>query len=224
MRNGVSGLGKLFSVSGFFKQQAVCFALLFLFAAAGKSFADVSDTETYTVTIPSSTVVNLSANTTNFGTILTSEFGTSVTTAHNIIVGNGTGSDSYVQSNDPTAGAKEYILEFKPNTGSTVSVADGGTKAVLTLGNSAATASVGINITNNAKNAYPKLGNATPVAFTRVDSTKLHVASGSTVPFNSSTGKAPLDMLLDLDESTLSIADAAGAISFDLTFTVVGLN
>jgi hypothetical protein len=31
-------------------------------------------------------------------------------------------------------------------------------------------------------------------------------------------------MLMDLDESTVTIADKAGAISFDLTFTVVGLN
>jgi len=226
MRNGIAWFwGK--SPLGGINSKIIAVILLILGSilfAQPKSFADVASSETYTVTIPSSTIVMLKANTTTFGAILSSEFGTSVPSAHNIIVGNATGSDSYVQSNDASAGAKEYILEYKPNTGSTISIADGGTKAVLTLGNSTGKASVGINISNNAKNAYPKLGDTTPIAFTRVDTTKLHVASGSSVPFNSGTGKAPLDLVMDLDESTLSIADAAGAISFDLTFTVVGLN
>lgn len=187
-----------------------------------KSFADISSNQTYSLSIPYATIVQLNANVTDFGPILPSEYGVSDTTKHNIIVGNATGSDSYVMSNDPTAGAKEYRLDFAPKNGSTISITNGGTRALLTISNG--TASVRINITNNAKTSYPRLGDTASVAFTRASATRLRIPINRNVRFNSVTKKAPLDMLMDLDESTVTIADKAGAISFDLTFTVVGLN
>jgi hypothetical protein len=190
-----------------------------------KALADVSDSETYTVTIPSATVVQLAAASTDFGTITSAEYGTSNTSNHNILVGDGTlSSTSYIQSNDPTAGAKQYQLTFAPNSGSTVNVASGANKAVLTLGNSAGTASVNINLTDSAKSAYPKLGTGSPVAFSVLDSTHLNIAVSSSVPFDAASKKAPLDMLMDLDEASLGMNDASGAISFNMTMTVVGLN
>lgn len=190
--------------------------------------ADVADSEIYTINIPSATIVELAAATNDFGVITSADFGNGNIANHNIIVGDGTlSSTSYVQSNDPTAGAKQYQLDFAPNGGSTVSVADAGSKAVLTLTNASATASVDINITNNAKSAYPSLGDSgtgTVVTFTTQDADTLNIPANSSVPFNPGTKKAPLNMVMDLDENSLSLQDVAGSISFDMTLTVVGLN
>ena len=206
------------------KKLAVLMALFAVIAfAPSKSFAEISDSETYTVTIPSANVINLAANTTNFGSILVGEFGTGNPAAHNIIVGDGSaGSTSYVQSNDPDAGSMQYTLSFAGNGGSAVSLSEKSSRPVLTLDNAAVspTASVDIIMSNNTKSAYPGLGATTPVNFAISGST-LDISS-ATVPFDE--GLAPLNMLMDLDEATVTVADAAGDISFDVTFTAVGLN
>ncbi len=201
----------------------VCFFL-------GTNFvkADVSDSETYTVNIPSATVVELSAAANDFGVITAAEFGSGNTSSHNIVVGDGSlASTSFVQSNDPTAAAKQYQLDFAPNGGSSINIVDSGSKAVLTLTNASATASVDINLTNNAKSAYPALGDSgtgSVIAFIAQDSDTLNIPANSSVPFNATNKKAPLDMVMDLDENSLSLQDVAGSISFDMTLTVVGLN
>ncbi len=206
------------------KKLAVLMALFAVIAfAPTKSFADISDSETYTVTIPSANAIVLAANATNFGSILVSEFGTGNPAAHNIIVGDGSaGSTSYVQSNDPDAGSMQYTLSFAGNGGSAVSLSEKSSRPVLTLDNAAVspTASVDIIMSNNTKSAYPGLGATTPVNFAISGST-LDISS-ATVPFDE--GLAPLNMLMDLDEATVTVADAAGDISFDVTFTAVGLN
>ncbi len=190
--------------------------------------ADVADSETYTVNIPSATVVELSAAANDFGVITAADFGNGNTASHNIVIGDGSlASTSYVQSNDPTAAAKQYQLDFAPNGGSSINIADGGTKAVLTLTNASATASVDINLTNNSKSAYPALGDSGTgivAAFVAQDADTLNIPANSSVPFNPTNKKAPLDMVMDLDENSLGLEDAAGSISFDMTLTVVGLN
>ncbi len=190
--------------------------------------ADVADSETYTVTIPSATVVELAAASNNFGTITSADFGNGNTSAHNIIVGDGTlSSTSYVQSNDPTAAAKQYQLDFASNGGSTINIIDFSGMPILKLGNASATASVDIHLTNNAKSTPPALGDSGsgPVAnFVVQDSNTINIPANSSVPFNAATNRAPLDMVMDLDENSLSLQDAAGSISFDMTLTVIGLN
>ncbi len=207
------------------KKLAVLMALFAVIAfAPTKSFADISDSETYTVTIPSANAIVLAANATNFGSILVSEFGTGNPAAHNIIVGDGSaGSTSYVQSNDPDAGSMQYTLSFAGNGGSAVTLSQKNSRPVITLDNAAAdpTASVDIIMSNNAKTAYPGLGATSPVNFA-ISGSILNIAASSSVPFD--TGLAPLNMLMDLDEATVTVADAAGDISFDVTFTAVGLN
>lgn len=195
-------------------------------AAASKSFAANTDNETYTVTIPTTSNVVLTAAATDFGVITTSQFGTDDTAAHTILVGNGVvaTSTSYVESNDATAGAKQYTLTFAPSTGATATtVATDGANAKLTLANGTA-ASVEIRLENSVKNAYPKLGDpaGTPVAFA-VSGNTLNIAAASSVPFDATNKKAPLDMLMDLNESTITMADAGGSMSFTMTLTAVGL-
>ncbi len=203
-------------------------AISMAFFSSNVVMADVSDSETYTVNIPSATVVELSAAANDFGVITSGDFGNGNVSSHNIIVGDGTlSSTSYVQSNDPTAGAKQYQLDFAPNGGSTVSISDAGSKAVLTVANASATASVDINLTNNAKSAYPAIGDSSTgavVAFTPQDSDTLNIPANSSIPFNAGSKKAPVDMVMDLDENSLGLDDAAGSISFDMTLTVIGLN
>ncbi len=198
------------------------------FIGTGIASADVADSETYTITIPSATIVELSAASNDFGVITAADAGNGDTSAHNIVVGDGTlSSSSYVQSNDPTAAAKQYQLDFASNGGSSINIADGGSKAVLTLTNASATASVDINLTNNAKTAYPALGDSgtgSVVGFAALDADTLNIPANSSIPFNTGNKKAPLDMVMDLDENSIGIEDAAGSISFDMTLTVIGLN
>jgi len=191
-------------------------------AIGSQSYA-ATDNEDYTVTIPTASNVVLTAAATNFGAITTGQFGVDDTAAHTILVGNGVvaTSTSYVESNDSTAGAKQYTLTFAPSTGATATtVATDGANAKLTL--ASAGASVEIRLENSAKNAYPKLGAGTPVAFA-VSGNTLNIAASSSVPFDATTRKAPLDMLMDLNESTVTMADAAGSMTFTMTLTAVGL-
>lgn len=196
--------------------------------AASKSFA-ASDNETYTVTIPAVTNVVLTAAATNFGAIVSGDFGVDATAAHTILVGDGTGaSTSYVESNDATATDKQYTITAAAGAGATAATIAAGAggdagKAVLTLANGTA-ASVEIRLEDGGKTTMPKLGDSggTPVAFAVLGG-NLNIAASSSVPFNATTGKAPLNMLMDLNESTITMADAAGSMSFTLTFTAVGL-
>jgi len=190
--------------------------------------ADVSDNETYTVTIPEAVTVVLTADATNFGTITSSEFGVGNTATHVITVGDGivASSTSYVTTNDITGtGARQFKIDFTSVASSTYDLSAGG---VLTLENAASTASVDINLTEDSKTTLPELGDpaGTPVAFTAVTGAAgyLDIPAVSSVPFDATSKKAPLNMLMDLDENSLSIADAAGDISFQMTLTVVGVN
>jgi hypothetical protein len=200
------------------------FAALFLAlctAAVPKSFA-ASASQTYTVTIPAQTNVVLAGSATNFGTISPSEFGNG--TWKNILLGDGTDSaTSYVQSNDPTAGAKQYTITAAPGTGATAATWNGGN--ALTLANGTA-ASVSIYLGPSSSFAiYPKLGSTsgTPVAFVNTGGETLNIPVSSNVPFLASDGKAPLDAKLYLSMNQVTIADAAGSMSFSLTLTAVGL-
>ncbi len=205
-------------------------SLLVIFFFIGSNFAnaDVADRQTYTINIPSVTVVELSSSANDFGFITANDFGNGNTFNHIIVVGDGSlTSSSYVQSNDPTATSKQYQLNFAPNGGGNVDITDGGSKAVLTLTNASSTTSVDINLTNNAQNAYPGLGDSSIgpiVPFVSQNADTLNIPANSNVAFNSTNKKAPLDMVMDLDENSLSIEDAAGTISFDMTLTIIGLN
>ena len=196
--------------------------LLFLNSAK----ADVSDVETYTVTIPEAVTVVLTAGATNFGAITSAQFGVGDTALHNILVGNGVvaTSSSYITTNGTAAtGARQFTLTFAPDSDETCTISDGGTYGILTLND--ASASVQIRLYNAGKTDYPELGDpvGTPVAFAVLGNT-LNIAAASGVPFDAATKKAPLSMLMDLDETSLSVADGGGDLSFDMTLTVVGVN
>lgn len=194
------------------------------FVFAPKAFGATAS-ETFTVTIPTVTNIALVGSANNFGTISSAKFGTADTTSYTVLLGDGSATaTSYIQSNDPTAPAKQYTISAAPGTGATATTIVTGTgKATLTLANGT-TASVNIILQNHSQNAFPKLGDSsgTPVAFS-VSGGQLNIAASSSVPFNAATKNAPLDMIMALDMSTVTMASAAGAMSFTLTFTAVGL-
>lgn len=208
------------------KSLAIALAVSACMAIGSQSYAATA-TETYTVTIPAVTNVVFHANTTNFGAIVSSDFGVDAPAAHTILVGDGSAtSTSYVESNNSAAGAKQYTITTVPGTGATSAAITAGAgadvgKAILTLAN--AGSSVAIRLEDTAKGTMPKLGDgSTPKLFT-VSAGTLNIPASSSVPFNAATGRAPLNLLMDLDESTVTMADAAGSMSFVLTLTAVGL-
>lgn len=194
-----------------------------------RSYADITDTATYTVSVPDANVITLGADQ-NFGAIAASELittaGSNNAASHVVTVGDGVvaTSTAYVRSNNiANASTKEYKLTFAPNSGSSVSITNG-TTLVLTV--SKAGASVDILLTDAAQSANPKLGDpaGTPVAFSYQDATNLDIPAASSIPFDATTKKAPLSFKMDLDESSLGMDDTTGDLAFDVTFTAIGLN
>ncbi|OGI00652.1 MAG: hypothetical protein A2Y25_06880 [Candidatus Melainabacteria bacterium GWF2_37_15] len=208
----------------------ICLFACLLFVNNAK--ADVSDAETYTVTIPEAVTVVMAADATNFGAITSAQFGVADTNAHVITVGNGVvaTSTSYITTNSTAnTGARQFKITFAGGGGGSYSLADSGGIGVLTITNATSTASVDIKLTDETKAAYPELGDpaGTEVSFAVASpgaSGYLNIAAVSSVPFDATSKKAPLNMLMDLDETTVTTADAAGDISFDMTLSVIGIN
>jgi hypothetical protein len=189
-------------------------------AVSQKSFATNPATAEYTVDIPAAVNMTLTAST-DFGTITSSQFGTDNTAEHTILLGNGTvaGSTSFVETNDTaTATDLNYTIVVAPATGATATtIAADGPIAKLTLANGAA-ASVDIRLKASGASTLPKLGGI-PFAISGTDT--LNIPVSSSVAFDGS--KAPLDMLMDLNEASLGMDDATGLMGFTLTFTAVGI-
>lgn len=195
--------------------------------------ADVSDPESFTVTIPTAVQVTLQAVDNTFNSIVSSDFGqASNIQANNAnIVGDGivASSTSYIATNDLTnAPNLQFRITAAGTGGDTAVIADNAGVATLTVSDGGATPSVGIIMRRNggADSDEPRLGDpaGTPVSFA-VNAGALNIPASSSVPFDATTNRAPLDMVLDLDESTLSFTDdPPGTITFDLTLTVVGVN
>lgn len=217
------------------KRRHLLLALLigFMCLSSKAAFADVTGSESYTVTIPTAAQVTFVAASTAFNGINSSDFGqaANIQARNAIVVGDGTvaGSTSYITTNDrPTASNLQYRITATGTGGDTAVIADAAGVATLTVADGGATPSVGIIMRRNggADNAISRLGNpaGAPVAFA-VNAGALNIPINSSVPFDVATNRAPLDMVLDLDESTLSFtADPPGTITFDLLFTVVGVN
>lgn len=195
--------------------------------------ADVTGSDSFTVTIPTAAQVTFVATDDTFNSIVSSDFGQgSNNQARNAnIIGDGVvaSSTSYVTTNDTaTVTNQQFQISATGTNGDSATITNNAGVATLTVANNGATPSVNIVMRRNggADNNPPRLGNpaGTPVAFA-VSGGLLNIATSSAVPFDGATNKAPLDMVLDLDESSLSFtADPPGTITFDLTFTVIGIN
>lgn len=205
-----------------------------MFMSTQKSYADLSDSESYTVTIPSVAAVVLTTGGSTTITPPSSSWGTGRTTATSdsnanfLTLGNGdhATSTSYVITNDTTlAGGKQYQITAAGTNGDTAVIADASGKAKLTVTDSVnTTTAVDLFMTKSSAATYPTLGDGSPVAFA-VSSGVLNIAASSSVPFNATDNIAPLDLNLDLDEASLNyVTDKPSTLTFDLTLTAVGLN
>lgn len=208
------------------KYLAMALAVSACMAIGSQSYAATA-TETYTVAIPTVTNVVLHANTTAFGAITSSDFGIDAPAAHTILVGDGTAaSTSYVESNNPAAGASQYTIAVGPGVGTTMVSLAAGTgadagKAVLTV--TGPGAAVDIRLEDSGKTTMPKLGDGAGAKSFAVSGSTLNVAATSSVPFNAATAKAPLNLLMDLNEATVTMGDTAGSMGFTLTLTAVSI-
>lgn len=176
-------------------------------AGINSASAAIQDSANYTLTIPTVNRIFLKDSTT-FGAITANQFGVADTGAHLITM---TGADSYVESNDANAGSGNFEVTFSAYNGETVALSGG----VLTLTKSGS--SVDVLVKNGAQAAAPKLGT---VSMTEDGANKKLTATGITF----ASGKAELDMSLDLDETTLSTDDTAQELGVTVTFTALNLD
>jgi len=182
--------------------------------------AEVSSSETFTVTIPETIIIELNSQVHDFGELTVSEFGTSDTSKHVITVGDGTTNTSYVKTNCPqVAEAKQYKLSFNGNGNSAAKIEANENCAKLILTGEGNT-SIIINLTDITQNAYPKLGSGDGISFTVQDESSLQIPASSGVKFENQT--AGLNMKMDLDEGSLSPSAAPQIIGFDVVLSVVG--
>lgn len=221
------------------KKKLILVALLFIacgfMAAPQRAFADISDPENYTITIPEAVSVTLASADTSFNSIVSSDFGQGANIQANnaILVGDGVvaTSTSYITTNDTTnTAAKEFRLTVS-TAGDTIQfqdpAANGNRQLLRCTDSDGAGASVDIIFRTDAgaDTVKPTLGITTPRSFAYVSNSQINVPAASNVIFDGATKKAPLDLEMDLDESTLSLtADPPGSMAFTLTFTVVGVN
>jgi len=216
------------------KKLFLCLALLLQSCFLGNAvLADVTGSDSFTVTIPTAAQVTFTAIDDTFNSIVSSDFGRgSNLQANNAnIIGDGVvaSSSSYVTTNNTTAaGNLQYQISVAATGGDSAAIADSAGIATLTVSDASSKPSVRIIMRRNggADTALPRIGNpaGTPVSFA-VSSGVLNIPINSNIPFDATTNKAPLDMVLDLDESSLSfIDDPSGTITFDLTLTIVGVN
>jgi len=182
--------------------------------------AEVSASETFTVTIPETIVIELNSQIHDFGELLVSEFGTSDTSKHVITVGDGTTNTSYVKTNCPeSAESKQYKMSFIGNGNSSARIEANENCAKLIITGQGNT-SVVINLTDIAQNSYPKLGSGDGVSFTVQDESSLQVPASSGIKFENQT--AGLNMKMDLDEGSLNPSATPQIIGFDVILSVVG--
>ncbi len=195
--------------------------MLALFIFPKQCFADLVASESFSLTIPQTTSLQLISDKTDFGTIQSSEYGVSNKSAHVITLGDGTNNNSHIRTNNPkTVANKQFKLSFSSDSMNVNVVSeDNIAKLVLTDANQT---EVSINITDYNQSERPKLGAGQGSEFVVQDSKSLSIPAASNIEFDDQI--AALSMKMDLDESTLDVNDAPQTMSFNVVFSIVGIN
>jgi hypothetical protein len=198
---------------------------------------DISDSESYTITIPEAVNVVLAADTTSVTLKSADWLEGSNNQAENVItLGDGTdAATSYIQTNDPTTtNTRTITMTVASAAGDTVAFSAPAGDIILTLTDAAGTgggasAEVICRTSAGADTDEPTIGDSaatTKDTFAFTNATTLTTDSSMTNDgFDSgNNNKAPLDFVLDLDESTLDfVNDVPGEFTFELTLTVAGV-
>ncbi len=196
--------------------------LMLIFILSPKQcFADIADNESFSLTIPHTTSLQLVSDKTDFGTIQSNEYGISNKSAHVITLGDGTNNNSHIRTNNPQAVAnKQFKLTFSSDS-MDINIISEDNIAKLLLSDENQT-EVGINLTDYNQSEFPKLGAGQGTQFTIQDSKNLAIPASSNIAFDDQI--AALSLKMDLDESTLDINDIPQTINFNVVFSIVGLN
>ncbi len=195
--------------------------VLVLIIFPGQCFADLVATESFSLTIPQTTSLQLISDKTDFGTIQSSEYGVSNKSAHVITLGDGTNNTSHIRTNNPkTVSNKQFKLTFSSNSMNVNVVSqDNIAKLVLTDTNQT---EVSINLTDYGQSELPKLGAGEGSSFVVQDYNSLAIPASSNIEFEDQV--AALSMKMDLDESTLDVNDTPQTMDFNVVFSIVGIN
>ena len=187
---------------------------------------DVASTQTFTVDVPQAVAWVLNPSGTTFAP-LSQDFnftGRAVAnnTARNVLDFGAAGT-SYVITNDTaTSAAETYQITFGLNTSTVATISQPASDILLTVGNADAQVTMNLRLQGQTTNTVlPTLGGDDPTVTNGVAGTGMLAYTPITF---GGDNQADLLMALDLNEATLTEADAPTTFNFNVIFTALDID